>query len=46
MRIVEGQFIQVWPDEAQLGQCVVDLQYLVDVRISCSFGTEGGGIKV
>ena len=27
MRIVEGQFIRVWPGEAQRGQHAVDLQY-------------------
>ena len=42
MCIVEGQFVRVWSGEAQRGQHAVDLQYLLDVRISSSFDTDVG----
>ena len=29
MHIVEGQFVHVWPDEAQSRQCAMDIQYFV-----------------
>ena len=42
MHSINGQFVQVWPGEAELGQRAVIYSILLDVQVSSSFGTDRG----